>query len=580
MKKLITMIILLSLLLVGCSKQAELEATNLPFTQYLDQLLIDSLEPTDIAINFSFIDPESFGINPEPYDLGFTTQEEFNEYFDEVKQIIVDLKSYKDEDLNDQQRLDRDALLADFEMSLGSKDFYEFEIGSNVLGFSRAFSGNVPAYLETYDFHNERDVIGYLNFLETLEGSYAQYLELEKNRQKSGRGYGQQELDKIIDQAQESADAMKDPGYFLIDDFKKKIVGLNLSDESYYVEKQQKLMNENMSDAYQLIVDELSSIKAEDTTGLVNKPGGKDYYLYLLQSNTGSSRSIKEIRAFIKKKKAEIMMNLSSIAQTTDSNELFKRLQTNEFGSFTDGYELMSFIERELKDDFPEITPVNYELRKVHPSMEKASSPAFYFTPYTDYSPEYLQSIYINGDFDNRLYQTYAHEGMPGHMYQFNYFLELGMHPIRSLYTQSSNAEGWANYVESIAHSYVEEDQTYVQFAKNYNDITQILHIEMDLGVNYDGWSKEKFASFFVENFGNYSEAEITDFYLRFTHNPSVYPTYYLSNLYITDMKEQVMKAKGNAYSEKEFHEVFLRSGSVGFDLIQLQVDRYLEDSE
>ena len=569
MKKLCAVILIFSLVLTGCGEPKE------SFQDYLDQLLVESYDATDIGINFSFINPEDFGIEPEPYDLGFVTREEYEESFSDVEEIIKELKSYKDKNLTEQEILDRDALIADFELSLGAKDYYDYQIGTNVLGYSRAFSGNVPAYLETYDFHNERDVIGYLNLLETLEASYSAYLDLEIERQASGHGFGQGELDEMIQQAKDSALAMSDPDYFLIEDFATKIKALNLDKETEYIEKQKELMNVNVSGAYALIEEKLSTITAEPSTGIVNKPDGKAYYEYLIQSSTGSSRSVASIRKFVEKKRVEAITELVRVTGG-DLEPYFNRYRDSDFGSFKDGYEALEFLDSAIKDDFPAIGEVNYEILNVHPSMKEASSPAFYFTPYTDYTSDYLQTIYINEDYSNSLFETMAHEGLPGHMYQFNYFLGLDMHPIRMLYTQSSNAEGWANYIESIAYSYVEEDEDLVDFARAYNSFLQIMYIDMDLGINYDGWSYEEFYEYFEQNFGITEDTDVEEMYVYFAHNPAVYPTYFLSTLYINDMKDQVKKAKGSDYSEKEFHEVFLKSGSVGFDLIQKQIDAYI----
>ena len=96
---------------------------------------------------------------------------------------------------------------------------------------------------------------------------------------------------------------------------------------------------------------------------------------------------------------------------------------------------------------------INFTVTPVHKSLEGIVSPAFYMTPPMD---DYLNnSIYINeGSETGATWNTYAHEGIPGHMYQFVYFLSNDPEPIRTLLNFSGYQEGWATYVEMMSFDY------------------------------------------------------------------------------------------------------------------------------
>lgn len=574
MKKILISLLLVLLTVSGCSSKgpqtsfAELE--NKEFNTLLDQQIIDSVASDDLSINFLFIKPEDYGVTREPYELGFTTEADYAEGMETYKAMIKDLKGFKDKDLTLTQQADRDALIDAYEKALLMEDFYDYEVGTSVLGFSRAFLGNIPAYLEKYEFHDEEDVVYYLNFLETLQASVQESIDFELKRQTNGTGFSQEELDEIISQAISMAEAIVEPDYYLISHFNDKIKVLNLENETVYTEMNKVLINVNFANAYMAVVDGLSEIDAEPMSGLANRPNGKDYYEKLLQSNTGSSRSIKDIEKILKKHKMQNQIVMSSLLKDEAMLEsMFNDYVEGPELHFEDGQGLIDFLNKTYTDYFPETKAFNYELRKVDPSMEEASSPAFYFTPQIDYTDQFKQVIFVKGDYDSKNYHTYGHESTPGHMYQFTYFQDLPNHPIRSLVSNGANAEGWANYSEQYIELMVGVGSDQAQFNKAYNQILQIMHIEMDLGINYYGWSYDEFKDYILNNIGLDSDEELKEIYLNFVHNPATYPTYYLSQLYIEDLKVSYFKAKDDTKLDKEFHEAFLSYGSTSFDVIE-----------
>lgn len=577
MKKIIVLLLTTLLLMTACSNKVDgnegfAAEDNLEFTQYLDSLLIDSLNEDDISINFTFIDPEAFGVQPKPYELGFTTKEEYEESAVELKALIDELKAFKAKDLSIQQQMDRDALVDLFERSYALTDFYDYEVGTSVLGSSRAFMGNVPAYLEKYEFTKERDVEGYLHFIETLEDSFVQYVNLEKERQTRDTGYSQVELDSIIEQAADMAKLASASDYYLIEDFEVKLNATDFPNKDAYMTRNKEAINGSFVRAYEAVANGLSEIEGPEMRGYASMPNGKEYYLALLQSNTGSSRSIKDVEMITARHKMSSMLATQSLLGSDASEGESEYLTTFIDGPdipYTDGKSLIDYLNLNYLSYFPKTKNFNYELRRVHESMEEGSSPAFYFSPQIDYNDEYKQVIYAKGEFSKADYKTFGHEATPGHMYQFTYFHDLPSHPIMKLYTSSANAEGWANYSEQYVDLMLDLDPNQANFNKAYNGILQALHIEMDLGINYEGWNIEKFGEYLLGNFGIEDLESVEEMYEIFVHNPATYPTYYLSSIYIEELKNVYLKENADWAYDVDFHEAFLKYGSVGFDIIE-----------
>lgn len=577
-----SLLVLLVLLLTGCSvfkKDAVVPSANVnqEFKTYLDSLFELAVDPSDLSINLLFQDPEKYGITPQAYQLGFTSREESQAHLDKIAVALKKLDGFSDGSLSAQQVIDKQVLRESFERSLAMKDYYDFEYGNGVIGQSRSFLGSLPAYLESFTFRNHRDLDGYLNFIETLPAAVAKHIDLERERQKNDTGFGAEEIKSIIEQYEAIAKAAQDPHYFLVDHFDATVTTLDFVSDAEALKSQHRtLIHQQLASAYQSVADAFKTFAAKPVRGLAQKPNGKAYYERLLKQSTGKDRSVKQIEQFVDTKLYEIATYLGVVAPEKQQ-AYFERYSQEKFGEFKDGYAMLAFIEQASKADYPEITQPNFELRKVDPSMAASSSPAFYFTPYVDYTPDRKQLIYINGDFKNSLYNTYAHEGIPGHMYQFSYFMSLkDMHPIRQLFTLSSNAEGWANYTEKRAVAYV-SDADYQAFYSAYSTLTEIVHIKADIGVNYYGWSQTEMADFFKQYFGELSSETISSIYTNFVTNPAVYPTYYLSSLYFEDLRMQAQKALDDKFDLRDFHQAILNAGSASFDVLQRHVDAYIK---
>ena len=84
---------------------------------------------------------------------------------------------------------------------------------------------------------------------------------------------------------------------------------------------------------------------------------------------------------------------------------------------------MLSYLNKAMQTDFPDLDSPKYEVKYVPTSMEEFSSPAFYLTPPADtLSPN---TIYINRSSQvnpAELFTTLAHEGFPGHLYQTLYY--------------------------------------------------------------------------------------------------------------------------------------------------------------
>ena len=103
--------------------------------------------------------------------------------------------------------------------------------------------------------------------------------------------------------------------------------------------------------------------------------------------------------------------------------------------------------------------------------------------------------IYINKNpiYDNQpLYNTIAHEGYPGHLYQTVWFHNHCSSDLRKILSFSGYTEGWAAYVEALSYRLDNGlDPLLGELLEANSKVTLGIHAYLDLAVNYLGWGTE-----------------------------------------------------------------------------------------
>ena len=248
-----------------------------------------------------------------------------------------------------------------------------------------------------------------------------------------------------------------------------------------------------------------------------------------------------------------------------------------------------------MKEDFPLLKNISYEVRQVHPSMKKFLSPAFYLTPPVDTQTPNV--IYINnskGTSSLELFGTLAHEGFPGHLYQTVSFARSAPDNIRYLITSPGYIEGWATYVEGYAYKYAasliydimknsaaassDNTSSSVPDRKLIQNATQLawlsrstnlcLYSLLDIGIHYEGWDQSRTTAF-LKAFGITEESAVKEIYQYIVETPGNYLKYYWGSLNFQDLQTRCKTKLGDDFNLKEFHRRIMEIGPVQFPVLE-----------
>ncbi len=550
------------------------------FDAFVEALPRELIADSDYSLNLLYEDPQAAGFSEEVlYELPFTSIEEYTNG-DDDNDLLKRLEAFSYNSLSEKQKLTYD-IVRDY---LTRRDLPEelVALDNNYLGSFTGFQAELPLLLNEYKINNQHDLESYFHMLDTSKETFKKYYENELERQKLGVGLTKSSLEGAIEQARNFS---SDKDCFLIDAVNEKIDAADfLSEEE---KKDAKARNaqavETLLEAYAQLAEDLSTIETERDGGLCTVPNGKDYYSYLLKADAGVDMSPEEVSAFLSQQKEAYLQAfirfIGSHPELAEDLENFDRNNV-QYCDFETAEENIDYLQSIIPGRFPELPNLQYKVQQVPASMAENFSPAAYVSAPIDAGSDVVESIYLNGDYEQSLFSTIAHEGYPGHMYQDAYFRSLELPDIHSLMSYTGYTEGWAVYVEQQILEEIPGDSTTATFLW-YNDmIMNICLCQADIGIHWEGWSRDDLLTFLSQDFGGLTREATDEIYDLIVENPVYYQHYFLSGMLFMDMRQQAEEALGRDFDEVEYHEVVLSCGPAPLSYVQEKVDDYIQNAE
>jgi uncharacterized protein (DUF885 family) len=159
------------------------------------------------------------------------------------------------------------------------------------------------------------------------------------------------------------------------------------------------------------------------------------------------------------------------------------------------------------------------------------------------------------------------HEAFPGHFVQFLYASQFPT-KTRKLIGVASNAEGWAHYAEQmmVEEGYGAGDPK-IQLAQLSEALLRDCRFVVGIKLHTEGWTVEQGTKFFVE-MGFQLPSNAFEEARRGAYNPT-YLYYTLGKLQIYKLREDYKAARGANYSLENFHDEFVKQGSIPIRVIR-----------
>ncbi len=519
----------------------EAQAAQEAFEAFADTQFKDTVSSSIINLHYKVIHPENYGIKIPEYSFGDMdiSDEAVAESYEETRTTLAELREIDRSLLLPDQQFDYD-VIEDYlkTVLLGEGMDYLYE----PFAYTSGIQSNLPVTMSEYKLYQEEDVKAYLALLRQIPELFDTYLTFEEQKIDRGLFMSAPCADEVIRQCTEFIESPEEN--LLIETFNdniEKVEGLSEDQKESYRQQNREAVLSSVIPSFQSVIDFFTAHREDGVNelGLCYLENGKEYYKYLLRSEVGTDKTPEEVIALLDETMEQCIEDLYTVIYSDyEAYESYFE-ESDSFYEGIDPKDCILDLMDYMKGRFPAVPEgLEFTAVNVHPSLEGIVSPAFYMTPAID---DYLNnSIYINPGNSGASWSTYAHEGYPGHMLQFSYYLSKKPRPIRTILDFGGYQEGWATYAENFSYEYFDyEKDAYGTLEKVNSLLNTLLSARIEIGVNYEGWDRDEVVSYVTGlGFGDDFVDDLMRYVIAEPVNYQMYLVGYLEFLELRDYAE------------------------------------------
>ncbi len=547
-----------------------------------ERMFAESVVSDALSFHLTVAHPENFPlITDYPTGWGEFTYAEQEASNAENEAWLDELYAIDRNVLSDDSKITYDTLVQFLEQSIESNQYYYY---NEVLDTLVGLHSNLPLNLVFYDMHTKADVENYLTLLADTPRYVGQVLAFEQEKSADGKFMRDNALDKVLEQIKAFMDARETCFLFAtFDEFIADIDELSDEERAAYSARNAELVNA-LIDSYQVLYDGLEALRGTATTdGALYTYGeeGKAFFAEELKYNACADITPEEALNILYNE-LDAQVNKLYTAAKEDAT-VFDKYDTVELSVGTTE-ENIEYLKDLMAEYYPELPEHTLTFMDCPSELEDQFSPAAYLIPPVDDSSENL--IILNAktlEDDNRYLDTLAHEGYPGHLYQYQY--------IRTLIDKT----GYTRQALSMGGYYESWSQSGEVFFDNYNDKfgapycnfmsanstigNLLLPAIVSIEVNYFGKSADDMFDLISAYFGDETATELKAIYYDYAvENPFYFLEYAMGYSIYQQKLREAKDICGDGFDLRSFHETYLNIGPTYFNLSMPIMDEWISE--
>ncbi|GAB5482306.1 MAG: DUF885 domain-containing protein [Parasphingorhabdus sp.] len=327
--------------------------------------------------------------------------------------------------------------------------------------------------------------------------------------------------------------------------------------------------------------------------GVSAQPGGDKYYDFRIRQMTTTNKSADEIHNIGLSEVARIRAEMVEVAKQAgfETREAFiQDLRTNPKYYAKTPEELMEKVARVTKlidGKMPSIigklARLPYGIKEIPAETAEGTTTAYYNPGSPDVG--IAGFYYVNtSKLDQRPFWEIpalsVHEAVPGHHMQIALQQELDMPDFRkhgAFFT--AFVEGWGLYSERLGIEMGLYDTPAKDMGRLSYEMWRATRLVVDTGIHSKGWSKQRAIDFMTDNTA-LSTANIEAEVNRYISWPGQALAYKMGELKIRELRAKATETLGAKFDLREFHDVVLGQGAVPLDMLEAQVNRWIEEKK
>ncbi|GIU09080.1 hypothetical protein TUM4445_10630 [Shewanella sp. MBTL60-112-B2] len=384
-------------------------------------------------------------------------------------------------------------------------------------------------------------------------------------------------------------------------DFKRKVSKLEISDsdkESLLREAKTALIN-NVKPAYDKLIAYMTKLetKADTRDGAWKFPQGDTYYNNALARTTTTDMSANEIHELGLSEVARIHSEMRAIMKKVNFEgslaEFFKFMRDDEQFYYanddkgrqaylTEATALIDTMSGRLDEVFKVKPKAPMIVKQVEAFREKSAGKAFYSNPSPDGSRPgtYYANLYDMKAMPKYQMEALAyHEGTPGHHMQIAIAQELEAVPkFRKFGGYTAYIEGWGLYSEYFPKEMGMYSDPYSDFGRLAMELWRACRLVVDTGIHAKKWTREESIEYYVTNTPN-AKSDAIKMVERHVVMPSQATAYKVGMLKLLALRDKAQQALGDKFDIRDFHTIVLKNGPVPLDVLESEIDLWIEQN-
>ena len=568
----------------GCSKKDSGEEQK-KFDEFMKQEFVESMEQSYPNTHIILENPQDYGVDTSKTkvqidkELNETTMKENKELNEKSAKAF---KEFDRDTLSDEQKETYDiySYMLDYTTEMNDS---KFDYMSMPLESMTGMHTQLPTLFSDWTLRNEQDVKDVITLMKSVRPYMDSILAYTKKQEEKGT------LMLDIKSVKEYCEKVvkEDVNSSVLTGLNESIDNLKLGDDKtkQYKAELKKAFQEYFLPAYSDIIKTMKELDSSknNTLGLSHMKNGKEYYELLFKQATGTDKSIEDIKKELNSMSRSSLLAVQSVI--SKNKNLYDEYVNGKIKTkYTDFESMLKDLDKDIKDDFPSVGTLNYRIRPIGEDLASGGVAAYFNIPALDgTTPKQIRVNMLEDALNVQSLETFstvAHEGIPGHMYQIAYAYKNVKDPWRnSMASFLGYTEGYATYTELYALKYLDGvSADAVKLQQNMVVYQDCLIALADIGIHYEGWTKEDLSNFLEEN--GLGVSDVSDFYNQLQANPTAFLSYYVGYVQIANLKKDAQEELKDKFNDRDFHEAILKSGAAPFHVVEENVKDYIESAK
>ena len=332
--------------------------------------------------------------------------------------------------------------------------------------------------------------------------------------------------------------------------------------------------------------------KAPASVGVVQYPGGRKYYEFLIRRNTSLALTPEQIHqigldevARLERELDKIRVEAKFAGTLADFRAYLRNDSRFRAKSAADiGDRMMAAtrrIEPQVREFFPLQPKAPYGVKQLEPALEQLMTYGYYQVPFgREPGGYYMFNAYQPQERSILMAEaTIYHELVPGHHFQIMLQREnTSLTPYRRNSAFTAFTEGWAEYASDLAGEMGMYSDPYQRAGRLAMDLFLSSRLVLDTGMNALGWSREKGIAFMRDHTFE-SDLQIDTETLRYSsdyHGQAL--AYKLGARKFHELRSRAKQGLGDQFDLPAFHAYVLRAGSMPLSVLDGHVECFIQE--